>query len=134
MDVVLALVTGSDILIKKATGLSFLWFLPTMFVFVLLLKIMARKGCGKLKFVIISIASLIWLSTIAGFWDYEDSSYWSISGSWVALRTFGLCLICRYLFESFASKLFYKVCIMLSFIGATLLYFVFISMIGPLHI
>ena len=125
MDVVLALVTGSDILIKKATGLSFLWFLPTMFVFVLLLKIMARKGCGKLKFVIISIASLIWLSTIAGFWDYEDSSYWSISGSWAALRTFGLCLICRLLFESFASKPFYKVCIMLSFIGATLLYFVF---------
>lgn len=118
--------TGGDPTIDKAIGMSFVWFLPTMFSFLILLGVLARQKYQHIKYAIVIIGVVILAMSIIGKWSYTNES-WAISGSWVALRVLPLCLICRYLLEKFNGIRWYQILVYCGALVSMVLFFKFFA-------
>ena len=110
--------------------MSFVWFLPTMFSFLLILG-SCRSGSPKyLKVLLLALSIGLLALSLCGIFKYEDSK-WSISGSWVALRTFAICFLNRWVFEKFGERKPYQY---LVYSGAIIVTMVFFFMYGQYRI
>ena len=128
--VIISYLSGSDFLIKKSIGMSFVWFLPTMFSFLLILGSCRNESLKYLRFLLLALSIGLLVLSSCGFFKYEDSK-WSISGSWVALRTFAICFFNRWVFEKFGERKLYQYIV---YSGAIIVTTVFFFMYGQYRI
>lgn len=120
----LAYITGSGSLMNKSFATSYLWFLPSMFSFSLLLGLFARRiKCLNIILLIASLLAMIVFS-IGGF-AFTDVINATPAGSFFAFRIFGLSIICRWLFELFNQNKIYQYIILTSTLITTVLFFLF---------
>ena len=127
--VIISYLSGSDFLIKKSIGMSFVWFLPTMFSFLLILGSCRNESLKYLRFLLLALSIGLLVLSSCGFLKYEDNK-WSISGSWVALRTFAVCYLNRQVFEKFGERKIYRYLVYGVVIMITIVFF---SMYGRYH-
>lgn len=109
--------------------MSFVWFLPTMFSFLLILGSCRNESLKYLRFLLLALSIGLLVLSSCGFLKYEDNK-WSISGSWVALRTFAVCYLNRQVFEKFGERKIYRYLVYGVVIMITIVFF---SMYGRYH-
>ena len=105
--VILAYLSGSSPLLKDAIGMSFVWFLPTMFSFLLILGGCRDESPRYLRVLLLVLAIGFLTLLTCGLLGLEVS-VWSVSGSMSALRIFTICYLNRLLFEKFGARKAYQ--------------------------
>ena len=102
--------------------MSFLWFLPTMFSFLLILGSSRNESPKYLRILLWLLSFGILALSACGLLRYGYSK-WSIAGSYVALRAFALCFLNRAIFEQLGRNRAYQYVVYGTAVLAVILFF-----------
>jgi len=118
-----AYVSANDYLLKEYLGVSFLWFMPTMFTLLLLRNWLMNKP-AKVLWTCVIVSFLAFLTTrvfyICTVFDFP----YIIMGGTVSIISFSLAVISRYIFERYRNTRYFNLISCSVFIAATIICFI----------
>lgn len=122
--IAIGFISGSASALSEIHMFQFIWFLPSMFAFLILRNLFFYDV--KFGFLIIFFSSLILLYLLFGFHRYFFIDNYLLFGLYGAMSNFTVSILLRYLIEKYYLCVYFKYVVIFLFILFTVLYFVFL--------
>ncbi len=120
-NIVWAYFSGAPNELGRVTGMQFLWFLPSMFVFLILRNVYFNFKRYRIPLLIISFSVLLLLAS--GSFNVIDFAKYTPLGVFYAISNFFLAIFLRWLIENNNKSLGFKIFFPIAFFVISILYF-----------